>query len=209
MKEGVLFFDFDGFMFDTNPAVLNYIEHRYGVSLDRNAFHCGHSLDKIVSEKLPDGESVGREVFYEDYGLNFLTSLDWHSGVQPIDGMADVVKELSKKFLIYIVTARQSQSSDVVSAILDTHVPGCITGMHCVWLREGPLQFVERPKRSFIEDYWGLPKKAYFDDHPDEIRRVKDILPSYLFDPNGHHDNEDDIEHRVRSWREIGELLLK
>lgn len=209
MEKQVLFFDFDGFMFDTNPAVLDYIEHRYGVSLPRDVFHCGNSLDQVVSNKLPEGESVSREEFYDDYGVNFLPSLEWHSNVLPIENMAPVVKELRRKYTIYIVTARQSQGSEVLSALLEEHVPDCIAGIHCVWNKTAPMQFEERSKRSFIESNSSGQKKAYFDDHPDEIRGVRDILPSYLFDPIGHHNDEKDIEQRVRSWSEIGELLLK
>lgn len=64
-----------------------------------------------------------------------------------------------------------------------------------------------KSKRDFIADFPG-EKVAFFDDNPRDVREVQTVIPSYLFDPQGHHISETDIPNRVRSWKEISDLLL-
>ena len=193
--------------YDTLQAHVNYMNHRYGIVTQPEDHIENPSLHLVANKYLPPERHITREDMYEDLASNFLASHEWHKDVQPLEGMADVVQRLAEKYQIWVVTARAVGGMQVMQKLFDTYTPNCIAGIHCVWTGLGGKKFAERSKRDFVKNFEGT-KIAFFDDSPKEIRNMHDIIPSYLFDPTGRNDNLNDIKLRVRSWKEIGELLL-
>ena len=201
-----MFFDFDGMKFDTMPAQVEYINHRYNINTTAYD-HVGHNnnLDLIVKKHRPDITMTRNEI-YHDFGINFISSIEWHKNVQPMKDMPRVVKELSKKLNLFIATGRQKRGLHVIQHLLTKHVPGCISLVHCVWEPNESGSFDGVSKRDFISKIPG-ENIAFFDDSMHEIEDTKDIIPSYLFDPWEVHLNTEGIL-RVESWQKIGDLFL-
>jgi 5'(3')-deoxyribonucleotidase len=205
----IVFFDFDDTMVLTNPLVVAFLNSYYKIEIPTDVFLCGNSLEKVVNSLLPAHKAVTREELYEDYAKFFLGSREWHEKSYPLFESDVYVPKLASVYDLWIVTARQDGCRPLVEELCERFFPGHITGIHFVWKRVGVRDFqVNKTKSDFIASFTG-EKVAYFDDNPGEIRRTRDVISSYLFDPHGHHHADTDIRHRVSSWEEIAHLLLK
>jgi hypothetical protein len=113
---------------------------------------------------------------------------------------------MKNRYNLWLVTARDARTKPVVEHMLDKHFPNCFNGSHFVWTHtlDG---FIGKQKRDFILDFPG-DKVAFIDDSPSEIERTQDIIPSYLLDSHGLHEDKTHIEKRVLCWREIATELL-
>ena len=202
-----MFFDLDGMKFKTLPAQVAYVNKRYGIRTTLSD-HIGrnHTLDSLVRERCP-GLHFTRDEFYGDLAENFLTSVDWHKDVPPMDGMTAIAPLLAEKYTLMTVTARQKSGIDVIKYLLDAHIPKCISEIHCVYEKAADGTFKETSKKDFILSVSG-EKIAFFDDTPEEIISMGDTVPSYLYDPDGLHHGMTGITNRVHSWWHIGEIFL-
>ncbi|QQR49962.1 hypothetical protein IPF86_02655 [Candidatus Nomurabacteria bacterium] len=207
MGKPVIFLDFDGFKFDTLDAHVEYQNYRYGINSTRADYVKNPSLDTVINKYLSQEKQVTSRDVYVDSVENFLTSLDWHKNVKPVDGMCEVMSKLTLKYKLVTVTAREKNGLAVIQHFLDTYIPNCVSEIHCVWEHAGNGIFNAHSKRDFIKNYSGK-KVAFLDDSDYEILELQDIILSYLFDPLGTHDDNKKILHRVRSWEEIGKLFL-
>lgn len=200
-----IFLDFDGLKFDTIPSMVSFINRTYKIESVIEDYTGSCPLELIVKKYDPSCRLSEDDVFLH-FGNNFLTSIEWHKEVLPLDGMCEVVSRLASKYTIWTVTARQKCSLPAIEYLLDKYIPGCISGIHCVWdYVDGKYQSVD--KREFISNVPG-EKIAFFDDSKGEILKMQETIPSYLFDPSGLHDSDQSINNRIRSWWEIGEMLL-
>ena len=208
-EKPVLFLDFDGLKFDTLDIHVRYINERYGIQTVPADYTTTPRLETVIKKYLPDDQHhlITGDAVYADIGENCNASLAWHAEVPPIDGMKEVLPLLAEKYRLWTVTARQKSCLHVIEHLLREHVPGCISGIHCVWERMPSGEFKGIPKRDFIASFDGR-KVAFIDDSPTEIVRMQDLIPSYLFDPAGLNDDNAEIKHRLRSWKEIGETFL-
>lgn len=207
MRKPAVFFDFDDLKIDTVPAMIAHVNEHYGIASVRSDYLNGIYLEEVINRHLPKERHVSREEAYLSLAEKFLCSIDLHEAIPLIDGVIEVLPQIAQRYEVWTVTARQKVSMHVVKHVLDRHVPGCVTGIHCVWdRRDGAYHAIT--KREFISGFEG-EKVAFFDDTPREVLEVQDVVPSYLFDPHGLYDGMQEIRARVRSWREIGQILLK
>lgn len=206
MGQKNVFFDFDGMKFDTMPFQIAYINYRYNINTSESD-HIGqnNSLDAIVKRYRPD-LTLSRDEIYHDFGVNFISSIKWHENVQPMPDMPEVAREISKKYTLFVATGRQRRGLHVIEHLLNKHVPGCISYIHCVWQHTDDGKFIGVQKKDFISKIPG-DNVAFFDDSMHEIEDTKDTIPSYLFDPKNTHANTKNLL-RVESWRQIGDMLL-
>ncbi len=201
-----IFLDFDNLKFHTTPAHIEYVNHTYGVEtvyedyLDMSNLHA--VLQKYENKNIPSYDD-----FWNDIGINFLSSKKWHENVEPFPDMCEVIYELANKYTLWTVTARQRRAIEVVKYLIDKHIPNCINDIHCVWVNNEDGAFYKHSKKDFIESIKG-EKVAFIDDTPREIYEMDKIIPSYLFDPAGRYNHLVDIPHRFGSWKEIGETFL-
>lgn len=184
MKKQNLFFDLDGMKFDTLPAHVAYINYRYGINTVPSEYIGNNdSLDTLIKKHAPGIDSSWEDI-YLDVGQNFHSSIEWHKEVKPMEDMCEVILLLAKKYhKLYTVTARQKSGYHVVKHLLDTHIPGCISDIHCVWDYVKGKGFVEIAKKDFIQSIKG-DNIAFFDDSVSEVKKTAQIIPSYLFDPH-------------------------
>lgn len=204
-----LFFDLDETMFLTLEHMVNYINGRHGIN-STIYDHIGNndSLDEVIRKHDPNFNLSWGET-YADVGINFHTSIEHHEDVLPMKDMPKVVKELSKKYRLVIVTARQKVGLDVINYLTHKHIPGCITYTHCVWEHIGNGKFNKiMSKREFVKNISG-EKAGFIDDSVHEIMKMKDILPCFLYDPTDHHKSVLHIPNRVTSWEQIRNTFLQ
>lgn len=202
-----LFFDFDNTKFNTTPALMLYINQRWNInSIESDYIGKNDDLELVVGKYRTDIE-INRNEVYEDLGRDYNKSIVRQKDVPSIKNMRRVIKLLSKKYTLWTVTARQKEGMHVIKYLLDKHIPGCISGIHCVWERKASGISIETSKKDFIESISG-EKVAFIDDSPKEILKMQSIIPSYLFDPSKLHENLTGINNRIYSWNEIGKKFL-
>lgn len=202
-----LFFDFDELKFNTTPALVSYVNQRWKIdSIHSDYVNNNDNLDLIIKKYRTDIE-INRGEIYEDIGKNFHSSILQQKDVQPMKDMCEIVTLLSKKYTLWTVTARQKAGMHVIQYLLDKHIPGCITGIHCVWEHMGNGNYKEISKKDFVESVSG-EKVAFIDDSPKEILKMQATIPSYLFDPDRLHEGLTQVDNRVYGWKEIGERFL-
>jgi 5'(3')-deoxyribonucleotidase len=204
-----LFLDLDEMMFATLQHMVDYINKRHGINSTIHD-HIGQNdtLDSVIKRYNKDYNLSWGET-YMDVGINFHASLEIHKNVLPMEGMPEAVKQLSKKYRLVVVTARQKAGYEVIRYLLNKHVPGCITHIHCVWEHIGNGRFNEiMSKRKFIESVSGK-KTGFIDDSVHEIKKLMSVLDCYLFDPTNLHESVPGIPNRVHGWDHIHNTFLR
>lgn len=201
-----MFFDFDDTKIDTIPAMMVCINRHFGIECIRGDFVGNPSLELVLNKHLPKERHLTREQAYQWLTSDFLCSASIHDDIPFIEDVIVTLPRIARKYEIWTVTAREKVSAHIVRSMLDRYLPGCVAGIHCVWDRQGDT-YNRVSKREFISSF-NAQKEAFFDDSPGEVLDVGEVIPSYLFDPHGHHDYIADIDLRVRSWREIATVLL-
>lgn len=206
MTKKNLFFDFDGMKFDTLPCQVEYFNNKHKVLTSITEFRENSSNLHGLLKTHKSNSLLTSEEIYHDFHQNCISSLGHHAQVLPMEYMCEVVKELAKKYTLYTVTARHIIALPVINYLLSKYIPGCISYVHCVYnggIRKG---YVEVSKKDFIKGIEGK-KVGFFDDSLHEIEKVKDLIPSYLFDPLNEH-GEVKGATSIRSWKEIGDRFL-
>ena len=208
MTKPVVFLDFDGMKFETITAHTKFINERYGIqttALEHE--HTQHRLDLLIKKHRSD-ITLSKDEIYTETGVHFLASIPRHEEVVPMEEeMPDVVKRLAAKYTLITVTARQTVGLDVIRYLIDKYIPGCISLIHCVYENRTDGGFNHFPKNEFIKNFVG-EKVAFFDDSPTEILEMQTTLTSYLYDPFGKYTDRTEIKNHIKSWKEIGALLL-
>jgi len=200
-----LFFDFDGMKFDTVQAQVHYINKAYGLSISMYDYlKHNHDIEKLLNSFIPN-LGLTRDEIYRAFGKDFLCSIEAHENILPMPGMCEVMPLLKKEYKIHTVTARQKIGLPVIEYILDKYIPGCISNIHCVWGHTEGKGFHGISKKSYVESTEG-ENVAFFDDSPHEIEDMQDVIPSYLYDPNGFHYDKNEI-HRVVSFMQIWRMF--
>lgn len=206
MSQKNLFFDFDGMKFDTLPWQVEYFNNKYQIKTSVSEFRSNsYDLQALLKKHIPSSPHINAEI-YHDFHENFISSLGEHQHVLPMEYMCEVVKELAKKYTLWTVTARHVIALPVIHYLLSKYIPGCIYQIHCVYNGCPQKGYVEVSKKDFISS---IPGKniAFFDDSLHEIEKVKDLIPSYLFDPLDEHGTIEGVT-SIRNWKEIGDRFL-
>ncbi len=211
MKKNIkrsLFLDFDGLQFDTLPAQTAYLNKKYGIKTSEDDYITNLSLEEVVNKYLAKlgRRQMKRDDVYRDLGKEFLASIELHKGVLPMKDMREIVPLLAKKYMLWTVTARQKIGIKTIRYLLNEHIPGCMSGIHCVSEQMEDGKFKEVSKKNFINGVHG-EKWAFIDDSLSEVLETKDSIDSFLFDPYGFSGNFTNLE-VVKSWDQIGEIFL-
>jgi len=205
MKKDIII-DFDGVLFPTGEATLNWLEQYYGITIPRGAYMCGSSLHHLVSKHLPENSKpVDEYELYRLIGKEFLASMKHHEDIQPMEEAFVSVEALSKKYTLHVATARLTLGKDVVRKMLDKFFPGMISSIHHVWHISDNDEFLSAPKRDFIQKL--SDPVLFIDDSPREIEDVSKVVRTALFDPQNHHANTTNTTYRVKSWGEVLEIV--
>ena len=212
MEKKRLFFDCDGFLFNTIPAHIAYFKQKYSVLLSPEDFSNHPDLYELIKSKSDIRHfDISHNDFYKDMSENFLSSWQWHQDILPMKGMKEVIQKLAKKYdEIHIVTARDVTSKDIIRRLCDIHISDVkIHHIHCVWRRENnKLQCIT--KKEYLMEFSGLPHHYFFDDSLHEILKTTEIIPSFLYDPYHRYDNNIDVKggtiQRIFTWQEILEI---
>jgi 5'(3')-deoxyribonucleotidase len=201
-----LFFDFDEVLFSTREISLRFFREHYGATIPNDMYFCGHSLETLIMEQIPQEQRPTKDEFYQYFSHELLASFERHKNLEPIVGAQEVINELAKKYNLYVATARHECSKAVVRHLVDSFFPGKLIDIHHVWRYDKLIGFHGIPKRDFVSRH--ETRIGFIDDNPKEIRDMSGITEAFLFDPFGYHIDETDISNRVTSWEEIGNIFL-
>jgi phosphoglycolate phosphatase-like HAD superfamily hydrolase len=202
----VLFFDFDDTLFDTRGLTIEFIRAYYKVDIQHDGYFCGSNLHEAVNKHLPEEDHVEKDDFYLHWSENFGQSRAWYERSEPLELVKEIIPQLKERYDLWIVTARQKSTKIAVDHLVDKYFPHSFSGMHFVWDHTRVLN-PGKPKRDFIADFEG-ESVAFIDDSPTEIEKTQDLIPSYLLDRHGFHEDKTHIERRVRNWSEIANIFL-
>lgn len=204
-----LFFDVDNTMFDSNHLMLEALNELFGIKAVISDFYNNPTLSVILERYKPElCLEFSHDEISKRFSEYFLDSHEKHEAIEPFPDMPEVITKLSKRYNIWVNTARPHSSLPVLRSLFQKYTPGCVTGIHCVWHYLNGKYHKKLSKREFIIKGVRGTNRAFFDDCPDHIRDIQDIIPSYLFDPTGIYDAEPGIHNRVRSWKEKEELSI-
>lgn len=203
MKE-VLILDFDGVIAITEHLWIEYINKKYGIFSKKEDYNNGMSLEKNVN--ILTGLNLSFEAFYYDFTENFTMSRELHKNVSLLPHAPEVIREVAKKYALFISTARNALGRDVVKYVLERHnILQHFIGFHFIYSFGDKMEFVKIPKAKFIARFNG--KASFFvDDSHQEIEKAKKIVPSILFDTTGNRVL--DQAWTVNDWIEVGDLVL-
>lgn len=162
------------------------------------------SLEKNVN--ILAGIDLTFEEFYLDFTKNYTMSKSLHKDALLLPYAKEIIKELAKKYTLFISTARNSLGIDVIKYILRKNsLLQYFYGYHFCYYFNDKMEFMKSPKTEFISSFNG--KAAYFiDDSNKEIERTKSIIPSILLDTTGTRKVEGTWS--LNGWREIGDIVL-
>ena len=206
MEKPNIFLDLDDLIIKTKAVALSYINKKYGVQITYDEYvNNNDELHKIIQRHNSNFNLTFDEV-YLDYGKNFLASMEWHEDVELMEDVQEVISLLSQKYTLWVVTARQKVGLNVINHLLNRHFQGCFKGIHCVYEWIEGIGYHGISKKDFISNVSG-EKLAFIDDSPKEILRMKNIIPTYLFDQDRLYNSMEGVN-RVQSWRDIGRIFL-
>jgi len=205
MKKPNLFFDFDDTIFRSWPLVVSYLNGKYNLNLKEGDFNGVTSFEDVIT-KHREALNLTYDEFYLDYAINFLSSMAWHEKIELMEGAKEIIPLLAKKYNLYIVTARQKISMDVINHLISKNFPDCFKEIHCIWEYVEGIGYVQVSKKDFILGVSG-EKIAFIDDSPKEVFKMEGVIPTYIFDPYG---TKGEIGFpSFKNWYEIGDKFLK
>lgn len=205
MKKGNIILDFDNTIFLSSNVLVDYINQRWEINAKESDFTSDNKLHEVV-QKYTGDFSITYEKVYVDYRENCMLSQEWQNKIIPIPDACEVILDLSREYSLFIATKRIDNSEALVRGIVDKYLPGCIQNIYFAIKYINGSRYLELPKRYFITILSGK-NIAFIDDSKNEIEEVRDIVPSYLFDPNNKHGIIEGIS-KVKGWKEIGSIFL-
>jgi len=202
MKEAFIL-DFDGVTAITEHLWIEYVNKKYGINTKKVDYCNGMTLEGMVNKLT--GLNLTFEEFYLDFTQNFTMSFEIHHDVSLLPDAAFVIKELSRKYGLFLSTARNSLGREVIKYILKRHdVAKYFNGYHFVYSLTERNEFIKRPKTDFISSFQG--RVAYFMDDSDyEIEKSKSLVPSILF---GGTNKSVVGAWSSDNWLDMGDLVL-
>lgn len=213
MKKIRTFFDCDGFIFDTIPAHIDYIEKKYGVRFTANDFAAQPDISQLLRERLQRDRGLSYNEVYKDLGVNFIASWEWHQHVKPIEGAVEVIQKLSPYTEIFIITRRPNISSKVLEKLIKKHIPDTISGIRFGFTfgKHGKHEYVS--KKEHISALSTTRMDLFFDDSLHECTEMNNVVKTYLFDPQDIYRNNPHVKGKdmpvVKSWIHVEEKVMK
>jgi len=206
--KGYIFLDFDDVMFNTSIQHIKFNNLYFGINSKPEDYENSEVID-VIKKYRPDFAQSYYEMWFNIMN-NFHMSYEWQGKIQPLPRMTEVVRALSQKYNLLVPTGRPQNSREVINWLLEKHVPGCISQVHCVYAFSGGEIFVQ-PKTDFVKSIVG-EKIAFIDDSKNEINKMQAKLDnkpvSYLFDSQESYATTNQVFKCLRSWEEIGQRFL-
>ncbi len=188
--------DFDDVLFSCNEMLLPFHNNRYGTN---------HVKDNVGTYYLHDLWKCTREEAYARV-IEFYNSKE-HDSMKPIEGAVDAINQLSKRYELFIITARPPEAEEVTKKLLKhfqtdknkswnmifkkLHFTGTVDGKNHI------ITKAEVCKNENID--------IFIDDHINNVINVSLTgIPSILLDQPW---NKDEVlpnnVKRLYSWEEI------
>jgi len=188
--------------FDLDDVILNFMEsfrvfhnENYGTSHeleDYTDFHLENIIDNCTGEEMRNRI----DIFYNSHE---------HKNAEPIHGALEVLKKLSEKYELIIITAKPEELREQTISWLDTHLPNIFSEVVFTNHFQGAGQ-----KRSKGDVCLELGIEAFVDDAIHNAENVASAgVPVLLLDaPWNRKFEETEYIKRVHNWEEIEQILL-
>lgn len=182
-KKQIIAFDCDDVIVATGSLLVEYYNKLHGTNVQAKDFY---SKDyKCVW--MADSATVAHDLF-----AYILT--DECASLLPMDGASDVLRELAKKYTLYIVTGRPGYTEKATNAWIDKYLPGIFEKVVFTnFFKANNSRGATRTKADVCRE---LGAEYLVDDHLAHIRNVaKQGVAGLLFGN--------------LSWEQVGELPPK
>lgn len=213
MKKICTFLDCDGFIFNTIPAHIDYLEYRYGIRFTLSDFAAQPDLSKLLRDVLGEKDELSYNEVYRDLGVNFISNWEWHKDILPFEGAVESLKRLCEHAHIYIVTKRPDMSRGVLTRLVQLHMPHTISEMFFCYSYDKNKKWVYVPKKEIILRLTQTKFDMFFDDSLHECIESPDLIHTHLFDPKNIYGNNPIIKGGdmavVRSWQSVEEKVME
>ena len=128
-----------------------------------------------------------------------------HDATLPLIDAPEVVRHLSSRYTLHIITSRVDEIRDLTLAWLERHFPQMFTSAQFI-NNYGPTSGVKRTKADVCTE---LSADLMIEDSLEHARSIAAIgIPVILIDCPWNQGDIPENVYRVASWRDIGELLL-
>jgi uncharacterized HAD superfamily protein len=186
--------DFDDVLHDFNESLYSYHNKKYGTSIKRNDV-VSYDIEKIWGGT--KDEAI--EKVYEFYRTRE------HDETMPLDGSVEVIRSLAHKFSLHIITSRVEEIKDLTIRWLDRHFPDMFSSV--VFVNHYGKSM--KSKRTKAEVCSELYVDLMIEDSLEHALAISACgIPVILIDCPWNQGETPDNVYRVRSWKEIGSLLL-
>ncbi len=180
--------DFDDVLFCCNETLQPFHNNRYGTNLTK---------DNVATYYLHDLWKCTKEEAYERV-LEFYNSEE-HASMQPLEGAVEAIHQLSKRYELFVVTARPPEA-EVTTKKLLKHFPNVFKKIHFVGTTTGKNHTITKAevcKQEHID--------IFIDDSFHNTVNIAIIgIPTLLFNQPWNKENAlPDGVKRVYSWEEI------
>lgn len=194
-KSFVVGLDFDDVIFNFNPTFYAYHNVKYGSRIERQHM-TSFDMQKVLNCTL---DEVRDRVF------EFTLSPE-HGDALPVEGAKEALAELSKKYELHIITARNRQANDVTFQWIEKHFPKHFQSVTIT------NQFFGLPGTTYTKVEIG--KKIGIDVMiEDSIKNAHEIgtahIPVILLDTPWNQGELPANVTRVYSWAEIVDAIHK
>lgn len=187
--------------FDLDDVILNFMESFRGFHNEN--YGTNHELEDYTDFYLENilgctkEEIVKRvEVFYNSHE---------HKNANPVKGAVEVLKKLSDKYELIIITAKPEELREQTIAWLNIHLPNIFSDVVFTNHFQG-----EGPKRNKGDVCLELGIEAFVDDAIHNAENVASVgIPVLLLDtPWNRKFEETEFVKRVQNWEQIEQILL-
>ena len=191
IKKKKLGIDFDDVLIEYLKHLFDFHNKTYGTTLTKE----DHAVwDLHTTWNVTEEEAIRRN--------NEFVSSEDHKDISPKGDAVSVLKHLSEKFELIIITARDKSLREPAHHLIEKHFGPIFSSVH--FLYEDGVK--TNTKGALCKD---LDIDFFIDDSTTNIENTLEAgITSFLFDAPWNKEFNDPRAKRVYSWKEIEEILL-
>jgi len=203
-KKWNLFFGFDDTIVPTKNLMADYIYNKYGITAKEEDCDI-YNFCQTINQTSPKIKKVSYFDLHLNFGINFFSSLDLKNDFKLFDGAKEIIPLLSEAYNLYIISPRRSPEKGFMSEILQNNgIFEYFSKIYCFgdyinnsYRGLNKVDFIKSTNRTNM---------ALVDSSIGDIKKIRNTIDSFLFDPKDCYMNETEIE-RFSSWEQIGKTF--
>lgn len=186
--------DFDDVLHDFNNSLHQYHNKKYGTTVKR---------EDIVTYDIEKIWGCTRDEAVEKVHTFYRTPE--HDETMPLEGSQDVIQLLSRKYNLHIITSRVDEIKELTIRWLERHFPGAFTSVEFI-NHFGSSSGTKRTKADVCTQ---LSVDLMIEDSLEHAHAISACgIPVILIDCPWNQGVLPSNVYRVKSWKDISEMLL-